>query len=52
MNWPYVALFVLAGLGAAGVCLILAAFVLVARHGGWKIAMQQWLVIALRGVHT
>ena len=41
MSWPYAALLALAAMGAVGVCLIVAAFVLVWRQGGWKRAMQQ-----------
>jgi hypothetical protein len=41
MNLPLVIVFVLAGVGSVGVCLIVASFVLVARQGGWNRAMQK-----------
>ena len=41
MNWPHIVGFVLAGLGAVGFCLMIAAFVLIAVQGGWNKSIQQ-----------
>lgn len=41
MNWPLIVVLVLAAVGTVGFCLMIAAFVLIARHGGWQKAIQQ-----------
>jgi len=41
MKWGEIAVIVDAAVGAIGLCLMLAAFVLVARRGGWKKAISE-----------
>ena len=41
MNWPLTATLTLAAIGAIGVCLMVLAFVLIVRQGGWQPAIQQ-----------
>ncbi len=41
MSWPILVLYSLAAVGAVGVFLMLVAFVLIARQGGWQKAIQQ-----------
>lgn len=41
MDWPLIVVIVLAAIGATGVGLMVAAFVLIARQGGWNRAIQQ-----------
>ena len=41
MGWPHIAAFTLAVIGAVGFCLMMVAFVVIARQGGWKQAIQQ-----------
>jgi hypothetical protein len=40
MNWSEVPILAAAVVGFVGFCLMVAAFVLVARRGGWRQAMQ------------
>ena len=41
MSWPHMVGFALAGLGAVGFCLMIAAFVMTAIQGGWNKSIQQ-----------
>ncbi len=41
MNWPLIVTLILAVIGAAGVGLMLVAFVLIVRHGGWQQTIQR-----------
>ena len=41
MSGPHMVGFALAGLGAVGFCLMIAAFVLIAVQGGWNKSIQQ-----------
>lgn len=41
MGWQHITAFMLAGIGALGFCLMIVAFVLIARQGGWKQSIQQ-----------
>lgn len=41
MDWPLMVVIILAAIDAAGVGLMVAAFVLITRQGGWNQAIQQ-----------
>jgi hypothetical protein len=40
MDWSVVPILAVTAVGFAGFCLVVAAFIMVARQGGWRQAMQ------------
>ena len=41
MQWGDIAIIIDILIGAAGFCMMIIAFILVARHGGWKAGMAE-----------
>ena len=41
MGWPHMTAYILAALGALGLCMMIPAAVLIALQGGWRRAIQQ-----------